>query len=52
MLPPLVALTWIVRPLPFSVANPIDQPEGSPVVDGRVTVSPLLVLALDRTVPL
>src|SRR5712691_2516254 len=50
--PPLVPLTWIASPLPLSVAKPIDQPDGSPVVDGKVTVSPALVLKLDRTVPL
>src|SRR5260221_523935 len=44
MLPPLMPLTCTVSPLPWSVANPIDQPDGRLVVGGRVTVNPLVVL--------
>src|SRR5919112_6800536 len=50
--PPARSLTLAVSPLPLSVVNPMDQPEGRPLVDGKVTVSPLAVLKLDRTVPL
>ena len=38
--------------MPLSVVKPIDQPDGRPAVDGKVTVNPSAVLKLDRTVPL
>src|SRR5581483_4617546 len=50
--PPPVPLTFTVRLFPWSVANPIDHPDGSDVVGGSVTVSPAPVLKLDTTLPL
>ena len=52
MCPPDVPLTWTDSGFVLSVAKPMLHPVGNAVVAGSVTVSPAVVLKLDRILPL